>query len=264
MKACWNATVRRPVILLLLALGSANLYAQSAAAAPRPASWGGLWLMEIQGTFDTRTLSIPDVPLPGDEGGSVVISYATTGGALSPVSMQITGPAGSRQIGFTTPGGIAVAATEQADGSFKAKLTYKNGTLRDATIARTTEAEVKRIASVDPRVPVPPAPTVPAECAALHGTWLGRWARGNYEMYLRIVETVVQGGVCTVRLSYSRSATPVAARTAAVVKDDSMSFLCNLSTAGTCYFKRRDESLWASYASSSGTNSANFKKVDQP
>lgn len=101
-----------------------------------------------------------------------------------------------------------------------------------------------------------PATGVPPACAFYSGGWGGKWAQGNFGP-LRLWVTAVSQD-CVATYAYGSGGIPSTFKTAKV-QDGVLAIACGVG--GTCTFKRSGEDLWASYASTSGTNSAAFTRL---
>jgi len=109
---------------------------------------------------------------------------------------------------------------------------------------------------VAPTESAKPSADVPAACAAFLGSWVGKWTRGNIgETQLRILEVDQD---CQAKYSYGSSSRI----STAVIKNGSLSFICNSSTGGTCVFEVSGKELTANYSNpAGGINFAYFRKT---
>lgn len=225
----------------------------------------GRWIVTVDTEADTRTLIITEVANTS-EGALLAARYGLTKTGQGPVEAKILLSGETRQLRFVTQASTVVTATEQADGSFSGTFARKNGVVDKVVISRAPAGMAPvALPQKDFTAMIPPAAEVPPSCSAFHGTWSGTWSQGGFaEQFLRVHEVALKDGKCSLRLSYSSSRTPVPARVEAELDGQTLSFLCNRSTGGTCIFRRSGEDLWANYTNpGGGNNSAVFRRATQ-
>lgn len=104
--------------------------------------------------------------------------------------------------------------------------------------------------------------SVPANCSAFSGVWIGRWDYGSYgEMRLEVAGVDAN---CIANGNYGenngKAPWPYAG---AEIKGDKLSWVCNPARQGTCTFEHHGETLWAGYRDGSGgRNNGVFKKAN--
>lgn len=257
--------------LLLACVTVAVLQTSTAAIAEDqaiPASMAdlrGKWIVTVDTEVETRTLVISEVATT-KEGALLAARYGLSKSGQGPVEAKMLLSGGTRQLRFVTQAATVVTATERPDGTFSGTFARRNGVVDNVVITRAP-------GGMSPGTPpqkdfaalIPPTTDVPPICVAFHGIWSGTWSQGGFaEQFLRVHEVTHKGGKCSVRLSYSSSRTPVPALVEAEIDGQTLSFLCNRSTGGTCSFRRSGEDLWASYSNPvGGTNSAVFRRAPQ-
>jgi hypothetical protein len=123
------------------------------------------------------------------------------------------------------------------------------------TLEACTQVPVKVPASEAPSL-TQPAPNVPIACASFVGGWEGTWAQGGIGTLRLWVTEVSQD--CVATYAYGSGGLPTRFKTAKI-EGDSLAIPCGVG--GTCTFKRSGEELYASYSSTSGQNSAVFKRL---
>ncbi|WP_336753442.1 hypothetical protein [Aeromonas hydrophila] len=252
----------RSMQLLFLALALASpLLLQ---AQPSQSDLRGRWLVTVEGERDTRTLIIAEVA-PTDGGALLSARYGLTKSGQGVIDAKLARVGETRQLNLVTQAATIITATEQPDGTFKGSFARKNGVVSEVTISRASDQAANGAVQTDPVALVSLAADLPVECAAFHGAWSGVWSiGGGSAMFLRVAEIVRDGEGCSARFSFSPSNTPVPARFKTQITGNSMSFVCNRTTGGTCVFKHVGDDLWASYSNSAGgSNSATFRRVPQ-
>jgi hypothetical protein len=239
--------------------------AQDQAATESKADLRGRWLVTVDTEAETRTLVISEVAAT-PEGALLAARYGLTKSGQGPVEAKMLITPGGRQLRFVTQASTVVTVTEQLDGTFKGSFARRNGVVDNVVLSRApTSAATGASPQRDPLVLVAPAADVPPGCSAFHGAWSGTWSQGGIaEQFLRVHEVTHKEGKCSARLSYSSSKLPVPARIIAELDGQTLSFVCNRSTGGTCSFRRSGDDLWANYTDlAGGTNNAVFRRVAQ-
>lgn len=239
--------------------------AQQQPTSPSSTDLRGRWIVTVDTEAETRTLVISEVAAT-TEGALLAARYGLSKSGQGPVEAKMLLSGGARQLRFVTQASTVVTATEQPDGTFSGTFARKNGVVDNVVISRAAAGTSPETAvQKDFTALIPPASDVPPPCSAFHGAWSGTWSQGGIaEQFLRVHEVKHKDGKCSVRLSYSSSRTPVPARVEAELDGQTLSFLCNRSTGGTCSFKRSGDDLWASYSNPvGGTNSAVFRRAAQ-
>lgn len=225
----------------------------------------GVWLVTINGESNTRTLIITEAAT-ATTGTFPGAKYGLSGGNLPPVDAKLSRFSDQRQMQITTLASSVIAAIEQPDGTFKGTFTLKGGATKPLLISRVADGSIPQAAAKKDMAAMIALPVgLPADCAALHGNWVGRWSQGGFgEQFLRVVEASYTGGKCLIRFSYSGTNSLVSATITAEATAGSFSFICNRSTSGTCVLKLSGDDLWASYSNPSGAiNNSVFRKVKQ-
>ena len=151
--------------VLLFAMCSAATVAslaQTTAAAQAPRSLVGSWLVTVEGDVATRTLIVTE-EAPTHDGAHLGAKYGMTTQGQGPISAKMLRVSDQRQLVLVTQAGTRIAATEQADGSFKGTFTLKNGGVKEVTIVGISEAMRQQLAQAGPRLAIQkPGPDVPA------------------------------------------------------------------------------------------------------
>lgn len=240
----------------------APAFAQSPGAVAPPLV--GTWLLTVQGIADneTRTLIIASEPGPGPS-ASISARYGLTSRNKTPVEARVVQDRSPRQLVIVTQAQTVATLDETPDGAFAGTFVTRNGKSHGARLVRVDDADTIATArpQTAPAVAAAPQP-VPAACAAFEGRWMGRFTLGNTNPMWLWVKDVKPD--CTLHLAYLSEDREPRGWSAGRIADDSLTFLCNRNTNGTCVFRRRGEDLWVSYSGNLGQNSGVFSRVPRP
>jgi hypothetical protein len=249
------------LILMPIALPLA-LNAQTQAASAATDTLVGTWLVTVAGEPVTRTLVISEVAQT--EGGALLSAkYGLSTGKPGPIEARLAKSGDKRLLLLTTQAASVISAMEQPDGTYLGTFTLKNGIVKEVSIAKPgIHTQAALASSRSPLASVPLAAETDPACGAFHGSWSGIWAQGGVgEVVLKVIEATSISQRCTLRITYGTSKSPITVETSG----ETLTFVCNRTTNGTCQFKRVGGDLWASYSNpGGGTNSAVFKKIPTP
>lgn len=172
-------------------------------------------------------------------------------------SAELTRSGKETRLTFTAHNGGNAKAVQSDDGSFVGTWEYKSNPVRQIKI-------VKLAAGIDPSktadaIFVKPDADVPKACAAFVGHWSGTWGYGIGQTWLWVASVDPK---CVAKIAYFDYAAIPRTFEEVEIKGDSLEWLCNKSTRGTCRLSAHGDELWANYTNpSGGTNSAVFKKL---
>lgn len=255
-------------VCLLAILSAGSPLALAVTPAELQAELVGPWLVTVEDSQGvdkrTRTLRINGVQERSGGVFTLDAAFGWTDGQQTPIQAEISQATQERKLVFTTNTDTRVVASQGADGKFVGTFTLKNGTVRNATLAKASESELQsaKKSGLSPvSVIAKPAADVPKACATFFGSWKGTWSIGSYgEQWLRIVSVDAQ---CIVKFSYMGTDRVPRMYNTGQIKDGEFAFVCNSTTGGTCVFQAKGEDLWGRYSNSSGgTNGGIFKKID--
>lgn len=123
--------------------------APAIAAAQGQGSLIGSWLVTADGFAETRTLVVTE-EAPTNDGALLGAKYGITSQGQGPVSAKMLRVGEQRQLFLVTQAGTKIAATEQTDGTFKGTFTLTNGSVKEVTIVRISEAMRQQLAQPHP------------------------------------------------------------------------------------------------------------------
>jgi hypothetical protein len=243
---CWVATV--------------SSLAQPTATVQAQVSLVGSWLVTVDGEMETRTLFVAE-EAPTSDGALLEAKYGITNRGQVPINAKMLHVSDQRQLILTVPQtGTRIAAIEQSSGIFKGTFTPRNGSIKEVSIVRITEAMQQQLLQVGSAVAVQkPGPEVPESCAGFFGSWAGSWNIGNFGQQ-RLWVLFIKAD-CTARVSYRSSTSngPPKSLSAAKIEGGALALPCG--EGGTCVFQLHGDDLWGSYTDTSGgRNNAVFRK----
>jgi hypothetical protein len=223
---------------------------QAAAAAPSTAedastaAWKtsilGPWVITSPGDNRFATLMIRGLT-PNADGFQL---DALTGGNAVPAAAVVPRD-GVRTMELTLASGMKFSVKQVSDVLFEGTATAASGEVRPAQV-RSLLAK--------------PDAAVPAGCAAFHGGWGGIWGQGVGATRLWVLG---EDASCNVYYSYQSTTSDDVPATyrKGTIKDNTLAVGCG--TSGTCVFTQKGDQVWATYTSTSGNNTAVFRRVSR-
>lgn len=251
--------IKRVVLALLFPICSVVTvmsFGQTSTASLVQNSLVGSWLVTVEGEVPTRTLIISE-EVPTSEGALLGAKYGMTDQGQGPIEAKMLRVSGQRQLVLLTQAGTKIAATEQADGSFRGTFTLKNGGVKEVGIEKITEAMRQQLAQMAFQKP---GPDVPASCAGFFGGWAGTWSLGNYGQQRLWVFGIKPD--CTAKVSFRSSDNNDAPKSFSnrKIADGVLTIPCGNN--GSCLFEKHGDEVWGRYTdSNSDRNSGSFKKI---
>lgn len=219
----------------------------------------GSWLVAVANEGRTRLLKISDVSQGSGETYSLTAVYGWSDGNQSSIKAEFIQDQGGKKLSLVTPANTIIIASQDSSTAYTGTFVIKNG---DSKLVRITKMNDEQLNDKMLGFEKPDG-MVPEKCAAFFGIWRGSWSAGSFgEQTLKIRKVVQTGGSCVAMFTYGDTTSDPKNFSQVIINNqDSISFLCNRSTGGTCTFTVHGDQLWANYSNpGGGTNSGVFKK----
>lgn len=243
--------------LALALLGGGYLHAQEKVNDELAKQVIGMWDFVIENVNEIVYLRIDKVTSQSDGVYALDAVYGWPSRERPVKSAELIHSGKETRLTLTAHNGGNAKAVRSDDGSFVGTWEYMSNPVRQVRI-------VKMAPGVDPSktadaVIVRPGSEVPKSCAAFVGQWSGTWGYGIGQTWLWVASV---DSKCLAKVAYlSYNAIPRTFEDVEI-KGDTLEWLCNKSTQGTCRLSARDDELWANYSNpGGGSNSAVFKKL---
>lgn len=248
------------IILLISFIIPSHSFAETEKTEQATKELVGSWLVSVAYEGRTRLLKISEVSESSNGTHTLTAVYGWSDGSQSPIKAEfVQDPNGSKKIVFVTQADTVITASQDSKTTYIGTFAPKTGSPKGVRITKIADEQLNNKMFGFEK----PDGTVPEKCAAFFGIWKGSWQQGYVEeQTLKVRKVTVVGENCIAVFTYGdtksdpRNFSPVT-----MTSKDSLSFICNKSTNGTCTFTVKGDELWANYSNpGGGSNSGVFKK----
>ncbi len=251
----------RALYLILLAvslLSPVRSFADTATQEKLSKDLLGSWLVTVAYEGRTRLLKITEVSQGSDGVYPLTAVYGWSDGNQTPIKAEFQ-DGGIKKLTVVTQADSVISASQDSNTTYIGTFTTKNGASKGLRITRIDDKQLSDKTFGFEK----PDGMVPEKCASFFGIWKGSWTAGYIEeQTLKVRKVALVGNDCMATFTYGDTTSdPKNFSTIKMDNQESLSFVCNRSTGGTCTFTVKGNELWANYSNpSGGSNSGVFKK----